>query len=78
MVIACVYRTLVSYLTLFCDNIDRLFIQVTIKRSIFICGYFNIDLLKHDTHRGTKHIDEAYDSFMNNFSVLHNETASPS
>ena len=51
--IACVYRALVSDVTLFCDDIDRLFNQVAIKKTIFICGDFNLDLLKHDSHSGT-------------------------
>ena len=38
VVIACVYRAPGSDVTLFCDNIDRLFSQVAIKKTIFICA----------------------------------------
>ena len=54
VVIAFVYRTPGSDLTTFCDNIDRLFYQVTFKNT-YICGGFNIDLLNYDSHRGTKY-----------------------
>ena len=54
MVIACVYRAPGSDVTLFCDTIDRLFNQVAVKKTIFICGGFNIDLLKHDLTRFNK------------------------
>ena len=28
---------------------------------MFLCGYFNIDILKHDSHSGTKHfVDTMY------------------
>ena len=53
MVIAWVYRA--PDVTLFCDNIDRLFNQVVIKKTILICGDFNIDLLKHVSHSSTKY-----------------------
>ena len=34
---------------------DLLFNHVAIKKTIFICGDFNIDLLKHDSRSGTKY-----------------------
>ena len=52
VVIACVYRAPGSDLVVFCDNIDRLFNQVTLNKTILISG-FNINLLKYDSHRGT-------------------------
>ena len=55
VVIACEYRAPGSDVTLFCDNIDRLFNQVAIKKAIFTCGDFNIDLFKHDSRSGTKY-----------------------
>ena len=55
VVIGWVYRAPGLHVTLFCDNIDRLFNQVAIKKTIFICGDFNLDLLKHDSHSGTKY-----------------------
>lgn len=55
VVIACVHIAPGSDVTLFCDTIERLFNQTAIKKAIFSCGDFNIDLLKHDSHGGTKY-----------------------
>ena len=55
LIIACVYRLPGSDVILLCDNTDRLFNQVAIKKTIFICGDFNIDLFKHDSHSATKY-----------------------
>ena len=55
MVIACVYRASGSDLTIFCDNTGRLVNHITTKKTIVVCSDISIDVLKHDTHRGTKH-----------------------
>ena len=63
VVIASVYRAPGSGVTLFCDSIDRLFNQVAIKKTLLICGDFNIDLLKHDSYSGTKYFLDLMFSF---------------
>ena len=43
----CVYETPGLDIDLFCESIEQ-FVYA------FVCGDFNVDLLKHDTHSGTK------------------------
>ena len=47
--VSCVYRTPGSDVDLFCESLD-----VVPRKSMFICGDFNIDLMKYETHNGTK------------------------
>ena len=39
---------------IFCERIEQYFTDVMSSKSIVVCGYFNIDLLKQETHIGTK------------------------
>ena len=48
-----VYRTLGSDIDQFCESIVQLFTDVMLSKSTFVCGDFNIDLLKLETHNGT-------------------------
>ena len=43
-----------SDIDIFCENMEQLFTHVMPSKSIFVCGGFNIDLLKHELHSGTK------------------------
>ena len=44
---SCVYRTLGSDVHLLCENFDeRIFTDVVPRQSVFVCGDFNIDLMK--------------------------------
>ena len=38
----------------FCENIETNLSDVKSIKTIFVCGDFNIDLLKHETHNNTK------------------------
>ena len=50
----CVYRTPGSDVDLSCESLEQIFSDVMPRKSMFICGDFNIDLMKHETHNGTK------------------------
>ena len=52
--VSCVYRTPGSDVDLFCESLEQIFSDVMPRKSMFICGDFNIDLMKHETHNGTK------------------------
>ena len=52
--VSCVYRCHGSNLICFSDTIEHLFNHVRNKDTLFLCGDFNIDLLKCDSHSGTK------------------------
>jgi len=55
VVIACIYRTPGSELELFSNHVDNFLKAVNKNKSIYLCGDFNIDLLRSDKHCGTKH-----------------------
>ena len=48
------YRTPGSNLDTFCENIEHILSNAKTIKTIFVCGDFNIDLLKYDTHSNTK------------------------
>ena len=50
----CINRTPGSDVDLFCENIEHIFSDIVPCKSMFICGDFNIDLMKYETHNGTK------------------------
>ena len=50
---SCVYRTPGLDVNLFCESLEHIFTDVP-RKPMFICGDFNIDLMKHETHNGTK------------------------
>ena len=52
--VSCVYRTPGSDVDLFCESLEQIFSDVMPRKSMFICGDFNIDLMKYETHNGTK------------------------
>ena len=43
-----------SDVDLFCESLEQIFTDVVLRKSMFICGDFNIDLMKYETHNGTK------------------------
>ena len=53
--VSCVYRCPGSNAICFSDTIECLFNHVRNKDTLFLCGDFNIDLLKRDSYSGTKH-----------------------
>ena len=55
--VSCVYRTPgsdVEFVDLFCESFEQIFTDVVPRKSMFICGDFNINLTKYETHNGTK------------------------
>ena len=52
--VSCVYRTPGSDVDLFCESLEQIFSDDMPRKSMFICGDFNIDLMKYETHNGTK------------------------
>ena len=51
---SCVYRTPGSDVDLFFESLEHIFTDVVPRKYMFICGDFNIDLMKYKTHNGTK------------------------
>ena len=52
--VSCVYRCPGSNMVSFNDNIEQLFSHIRCTKTIYVCGDFNIDLFKCDSHSGTK------------------------
>ena len=62
-VISCVYRTPGSNIDMFIDTLNTIFSDSKYNSPLFVCGNFNIDLLKKGEHVGTcttKCIDAMY------------------
>ena len=57
IIVSCVYGIPGSDVDLFCESIEQLFIDVMPSKYIFVCGDFNIDLPKHDTHWDNAFLD---------------------
>ena len=38
----------------FSEHVEQLFLDLSLHKSIFLCGDFNIDILKHNSNRGIK------------------------
>lgn len=55
--ISCVYRKPDGSINEFCAKIDNL-IQALKNKNAYVCGDFNIDLLKYDTHAPTQHFTD--------------------
>ena len=58
IIVNCMYRTPGSCLDTFCENIEAILCDVKSVKTISMCGDLNIDLLKHEEHRGTKHFPD--------------------
>ena len=54
VVVSCIYRTPGSPIDTFCENLEFNLSDVKSIKTKFVCGDFNIDLLKHETHNTTK------------------------
>ena len=54
VVVSFIYRTPGSPIDTFCENLELNLSDVKSIKTIFVCGDFNIDLLKHETHNNTK------------------------
>ena len=61
VLVSCIYRKPASNTHTFCEEIELLFGIVQTNMTLFLCGDFNIDILKHDSLSGTKHfVDTMY------------------
>ena len=54
VIVSCIYRKPGTILDNFIENLEELYSRVK-NEVVYICGDFNIDLLKQDTHVPTKH-----------------------
>ena len=54
IIVSCVYRIPGSDIDRFCEYMDQLLTYANPSKTKFVCGDFNIDLLKQETHNGTK------------------------
>ena len=54
VVVSCIYRTPGSPIDKFCENLELNLSDVKSIKTIFVCGDFNIGLLKHEKHNNTK------------------------
>ena len=59
IIISCVYRTPGSQITSFIDKIESMLSDLRITEKLYyMCGDFNIDLLKCDSHKDTSNFKE--------------------
>ena len=42
-------------MTVFSEHVEQLFLDLSLYKSIFLCGDFNIAILKHNSNRGIKY-----------------------
>ena len=54
VIISCVYRTPGARLDTFCESLETIISGMNVNKAIYICGDFNIDLLKNNIHTSTK------------------------
>ena len=54
IVVSCMYGTPGSNLDTFCENTEHILSDAKSIKTIFVCGDFNIDLLKHESHNSAK------------------------
>ena len=55
------YRTPGSNLDTFTENVEHIFSDAKVMKTILVCGDLNIDLLKHESHNSTRNfIDMMY------------------
>ena len=63
IIVSCIYRSPGSDVTVFSEHVsEQLFLDLSLHlKSIFLCGDFNIDILKHNSNRGIKYfLDTTY------------------
>ena len=54
IIVSCIYRCPGSNTDIFSEHIVQLFFELTMRKTVFLCGDFNIDILKHKVNQGTK------------------------
>ena len=56
VIVSCLYRTPGSNTNDFSEILYNLFSELSVSKTIFICGDFNLDILKHNSNHATKYI----------------------
>ena len=54
VIVTCVYRSPDSNVDVFSEYIEQLFTDLSMRKSIFVCGDVNIDILKHESNIAAK------------------------
>ena len=54
LIVSCIYRAAGSYIDRFCEHLDQLLTYVNQSKTKLVCGDFDNDILKQETHTGTK------------------------
>ena len=54
VIISCIYRTPGSNIEQFTEYIETYMKSINSNKTLYMCGDFNIDLLKHNNHKNTK------------------------
>ena len=54
IIVSCIYRCPGSNTDICSEHIVQLFFELTMRKTVFLCGDFNIDILKHKVNQGTK------------------------
>ena len=54
IIVSCIYRCPGSNTDIFTEHLLQLFFELTMRKIVFLCGDFNIDILKHKVDQGTK------------------------
>ena len=56
IIVSCIYRAPGTSVDIFTDQLEMLITTVkNTSKTIFLCGDFNIDLLKYNNNKGTQH-----------------------
>ena len=57
IIFSCIYRTPGTNVDMFTQQLDLMIKSIkNTKQTIFLCGYFNIDLLKYNNNNSTRYI----------------------
>ena len=54
VIVSCMCRTPGANVGAFCESVDNILSDIKSKKTMYICGDFNIDILKHNTHNYTR------------------------
>ena len=61
VIVSCIFHEPGSNIDTFCENVERIFENNPHNKTIFLCGDFDINILKQSRHLSTKHfIDIIY------------------
>ena len=51
VIVSCIYRSPRSNTGTFSEPVVQLFVELTMRKTVFLCDDFNIDILKHKVNR---------------------------